>query len=66
MILNDFILTIYIYILFQKKIHKMQNSQIYNFKNIQSFFMINVDSLVELLLSEMIKVFVYLKTENIW
>ena len=44
----------------------MQNSQIYNFKNIQSFFMINVDSLVELLLSEMIKVFVYLKTENIW
>ena len=41
-----------------------KNSQIYNFKIFSHFSVTNIDCIVELLLSKMIKVFVYLKKEN--
>lgn len=40
----------------------MQKSKVYNLKKFQSFLVTNVDGIVDLLLSEMIKAFVYLKT----
>ena len=43
-----------------------KQSNIQFLKKISHFSVTNVDCIVELLLLEMIKVFVYLKTENIW